>query len=130
MRLRQTLWIEGVGDEVLILDAPDKVVHRLFGSAADAARRLNAGESIDPYDPGLLELREAGLIDDTSGSPTRRSVLATGAMVLGAGVVSVALPPAAAASSVTPSPTPTPTPTALTVTSTGYDGFAVVTVSE
>ena len=99
-RLGDGLRIEEVGDEVVVLDAAQGLVHRLNGDAAAAARHLltqGPEGALGPDVVGLDELVDAGIV--VSDLPRRR-VLRAGAGAL-VGVSTFALPSALAAATIT-----------------------------
>lgn len=112
IELNPDLIVDDVGTEVLICDPKGARVHRLEGDAAELARSMRAASHpVEcPMTPVLDGLLDAGIVmehDDrhgglvTSGrTMSRRSMMGLGAAATAAGIITLALPEAAAAVSV------------------------------
>lgn len=101
-RFRAGLVVEKVGREHLILCQHSGEVHRLLPDFHDTVEALASGQNVSQFTRQLSALDELGLLDaDTPKAPTRRQAVAGFAGLIGAGVVSLALPTAAQASSLT-----------------------------
>ena len=102
-RLAEDVLIERLGEEFLVMPADSAESLRLAGEAATVVHvLLENGRSAMPKTDALSELLAAGIVKTHDGAgPSRRSLLKTGAIGVGAGVASLALPTAASAASVT-----------------------------
>jgi hypothetical protein len=100
--LADKLLIEKVGEEILVLHADSLESLRLTGEAAKIVEELQEnGRSTLPESDAATELLSAGILETEQPSGlSRRSVLKSGAIAVGAGVASLALPSAAYAASV------------------------------
>ena len=125
--------VPGTGEVVLLHPATgtavvlDQVSYRVYlccdGTTAQATAAARAGLEEAALGQVLSRLADAGLIMGRSGV-TRRAALAGGALLGAAGVVSIALPSAAAATSGSGG-----TGGMTTVTPNAYAGAVVATVS-
>lgn len=99
--LADNLLIEKVGEEILVLHADSLESLRLTGEAAKMVEELHEnGRSPLPQSDAATELLSAGILETEQPSGlSRRSLLKTGAIGVGAGVASLALPTAAYAAS-------------------------------
>lgn len=100
----QRLWlepgiaIESVGDDLLVF-VPQRAESVLCsGILAIAVRRIQSGESGQIDEESLAQLVEMGIVSPTL-SLSRRGLLKSGALGLGAGVAALAMPSVAVASS-------------------------------
>jgi hypothetical protein len=100
--LSENLLIEKVGEETLVMHADSLESLRLTGEAAKIVEELQQnGRSSLPQSDAAAELLSAGILKTEQPSGlTRRSLLKSGAIGVGAGVATLALPTAAYASSV------------------------------
>ena len=98
MRINASLKTEVVNGEVLVLDSQSSVVHRLTGDAATYVTRLiNEPGTELPDNEITAGLITSGIVEETSMS--RRRLVATAASLAAMGIVTLALPSAAAAAS-------------------------------
>ncbi len=99
-KFRDDIVVERVGEEYVILSRLDGVVHRLSSVSQEAVDALLLGHDVSGFESDIATLDGLGLLQ-TEGRATvsRRQAVAGLAGVVGAGVVTVALPTAAFASS-------------------------------
>jgi hypothetical protein len=99
MRFIDGVIVETVGDEYVAM-TPDGAALRISGDAARSVRRmLDHSSTLSEADRDLL--LATGVIVSDSGGISRRGILIGSAVSVGAGVVALSLPAAAAAASMT-----------------------------
>lgn len=97
IRLARGVVVEQVGAELVVLPPEAKDVVRLHGPAAAIVADLQAGRPVEATCPELESLMSVGIVARPGIS--RRGLISSGAIGLGAGVAVLALPQAAVATS-------------------------------
>lgn len=100
LRCRPGLLVEALGSELLVADPESSQVSRLRGAEAEAFRLVQEGGGEVPteLEAAVARLVDLGLVEAPGWD--RRRVLLAGGVTLTAGIVTLALPTAAAAQSV------------------------------
>lgn len=98
IRLAPGVRPEDDGRELVLVDGPGRVVHRLVGPAAELVRAVLAGDDVRGADPLLVAaLRTAGVLRAEAGAVLSRRAVGAGAAALG--IATMLLPGAAEATS-------------------------------
>ncbi len=90
--------VEGVGDDLMVIVPGRSDVVSLSGRPAQVLANVRSGMNVDWADPALRDLVDLGIV--AAPGLSRRGLIKAGAIGVGAGVASLALPTAAYAASV------------------------------
>jgi hypothetical protein len=91
------LVVERVGDDLMVIVPGNSDVVSLSGRPAEVLSDVEAGRQVDSTNPALLDLVDLGIV--SAPGLSRRGLIKAGAVGVGVGVASLALPTAAFASS-------------------------------